>query len=30
MTVFLDALRYLAYILIFPGFIFCFLTGMLL
>lgn len=30
MTVFLDALRYLAYILIFPGFIFCFLSGMLL
>ena len=26
----LDALKYLAYILIFPGFLFCFLTGMLL
>lgn len=30
MTVLLDALRYLAYILIFPGFLFCFLSGMLL
>ena len=26
----LDAVRYLAYILIFPGFLFCFLSGMLL
>ncbi len=26
----LDALKYLAYVLIFPGFLFCFLTGMLL
>ena len=26
----LDALKYLAYILIFPGFLFCFLTGLLL
>ena len=26
----LDALKYLAYILIFPGFLFCFLSGMLL
>nr|MBQ1578676.1 NADH-quinone oxidoreductase subunit H [Oscillospiraceae bacterium] len=26
----MDGLRYLAYILIFPGFLFCFLTGMLL
>ncbi len=30
MTIFLDGLRYLCYILIFPGFLFCFLTGMLL
>ena len=30
MTIVLDSLRYLAYILIFPGFLFCFLTGMLL
>ena len=30
MTVVLDALRYLVYILIFPGFLFCFLSGMLL
>ena len=26
----LDALKYLAYVLIFPGFLFCFLTGLLL
>ena len=26
----LEAVKYLAYILIFPGFLFCFLTGMLL
>ncbi len=26
----LDALKYLSYVLIFPGFLFCFLTGMLL
>ncbi len=30
MTILLDGLRYLAYILIFPGFLFCFLSGMLL
>ena len=30
MTIVIDGLRYLAYILIFPGFLFCFLTGMLL
>ena len=30
MTIVLDSLRYLAYILIFPGVLFCFLTGMLL
>ncbi len=30
MTIVFDALRYLAYILIFPGFLFCFLSGMLL
>ncbi len=30
MTIFLDGLKYLAYILIFPGFLFCFLSGMLL
>ena len=30
MTIFLDGLRYLCYILIFPGFLFCFLAGMLL
>ena len=30
MSMFLDALRYLGYILIFPGFLFCFLGGMLL
>ena len=30
MTIVMDGLRYLAYILIFPGFLFCFLTGMLL
>ncbi|MCR5137094.1 MAG: NADH-quinone oxidoreductase subunit H [Oscillospiraceae bacterium] len=30
MTVILDGLKYLAYILIFPGFLFCFLSGMLL
>ena len=26
----IDALKYLAYVLVFPGFLFCFLTGMLL
>lgn len=30
MTILLDGLRYLCYILIFPGFLFCFLTGILL
>ena len=30
MTVLIDALTYLGYILIFPGFLFCFLAGMLL
>ena len=30
MTIITDALTYLAYILIFPGFLFCFLSGMLL
>ena len=30
MSMFLDALRYLGYVLIFPGFLFCFLGGMLL
>ena len=30
MTILLDGLRYLCYILIFPGFLFCFLFGMLL
>ena len=30
MTIVMDGLRYLAYILIFPGFLFCFLTGLLL
>ena len=30
MNLVMDALKYLAYILIFPGFLFCFLTGMLL
>ena len=30
MTIIIDGLRYLAYILIFPGFLFCFLTGLLL
>ena len=30
MTVLLDALRYLVYVLIFPGFLFCFLSGLLL
>ncbi len=30
MTIFIDGLKYLAYILIFPGFLFCFLTGLLL
>ncbi len=30
MDIILDALKYLAYVLIFPGFLFCFLTGMLL
>ena len=30
MTMLLQALRYLAYILIFPGFLFCFLTGLFL
>ena len=29
-AILLDALRYLGYILIFPGFLFCFLTGLLL
>ena len=28
MTIVMDGLRYLAYILIFPGFLFCFLTGL--
>ena len=26
----IDALKYLAYVLVFPGFLFCFLTGLLL
>ena len=30
MNLLMDALRYLVYILIFPGFLFCFLSGMLL
>lgn len=30
MSIFLDSLRYLGYVLIFPGFLFCFLGGMLL
>ena len=30
MTILIDALRYLIYILVFPGFLFCFLSGMLL
>ena len=30
MNLVMDALKYLAYILIFPGFLFCFLTGLLL
>ena len=30
MTIIIDGLRYLAYILIFPGVLFCFLTGLLL
>ena len=30
MTVFIQAIRYLAYILVFPGFLFCFLTGLFL
>ena len=30
MTIVLDSLRYLAYVLIFPGFLFCFLSGLLL
>ncbi len=30
MEIVLNALRYLAYVLIFPGFLFCFLTGLLL
>ena len=30
MTIVIDGLRYLAYILIFPGFLFCFLAGLLL
>ena len=30
MTFFIDGIKYLAYILIFPGFLFCFLTGLLL
>ena len=29
-TILLNALQYLGYILIFPGFLFCFLCGMLL
>lgn len=30
MTLVLDSLRYLAYVLVFPGFLFCFLAGLLL
>ena len=30
MSIILDGLKYLAYILIFPGFLFCFLSGLLL
>ncbi len=30
MAMILEALRYLVYVLIFPGFLFCFLTGLLL
>ena len=30
MTIFISALQYLGYVLIFPGFLFCFLAGMLL
>ena len=30
MTVFLTALEYIGYILIFPGFLFCFVVGLLL
>ena len=30
MSIVLDGLKYLAYILIFPGFLFCFLSGLLL
>ena len=30
MTLILEALRYLVYVLVFPGFLFCFLTGLLL
>ena len=30
MTIVIDALQYLGYVLIFPGFLFCFLAGMLL
>ena len=30
MTIVIDALKYLGYVLIFPGFLFCFLAGMLL
>ena len=30
MTVIIDSLKYLAYILVFPGFLFCFLAGLLL
>ena len=30
MTIVIDALEYLGYVLIFPGFLFCFLAGMLL
>ena len=30
MTVIIDSLKYLAYILVFPGFLFCFLSGLLL
>ena len=30
MTMVLEALRYLVYVLVFPGFLFCFLTGLLL
>ena len=30
MSLVLDAIKYLLYILIFPGFLFCFLSGLLL